>query len=99
MKEQIKKRVQEIKSDWTYKEEFSKTSHFQTVKIWEKYGKFRVYIPRNAYEQAGFITVDPEGISRYNSGEYKGLFYEATRPGNVQNLINFITSLKLKEGQ
>lgn len=93
MKEQIKERIKKIKSDWTFKEEFSKTSHYKSISIWEKYGKFRVYVPRNAYEQAGYITVDSQDLQKYNSGEHKGLFYQATRPGNVNGLINFINAL------
>jgi len=97
MKEQIKKKVQEIKSDWTFKKEFSKSSHYQNVKIWENHGKFRVYVPKNAYEQAGYITTDSEDVSGYNSGEFGGLYFKATRPGNVHSLVSFIKDLNLKE--
>ncbi len=92
--EELKERLEGIKKEFTYSEKFSKTMHFQSPKIWEKNGKFRIYVPRNAYEQAGFITTDEHDVRGYNSGEYLGFYYQANRPGNVADLKKFIKAIK-----
>lgn len=65
----------------------------ENISIWEKYGKFRVYVPRDGREQAGFVTPFPEDRKGYNSGYYNGWGYEATRPGNVGSLMKFLDDL------
>lgn len=61
--------IEMIIEEETYEESFSKKSYFNQAKVWSKYGKERLYIPRNAYEQAGYVDL--------KSGEYY-----PTRPGN-----------------
>ena len=92
-KKQIKNKVNKIKDNFFYEEKFKKSYYSQKVIIWEKYFKCRVYIPRNAYEQAGYITLDKDDVKSNNSGEYKGIYYQATRPGNISYLKEFIDSL------
>lgn len=85
---------QKGKDEFTFQEKFSKSSYYQTVKKWTGGGKERYYVPRNAYEQAGYVTKDKNDVKGYNSGEYRGLYYSATRPGNVSTLKGFIDSVR-----
>lgn len=54
-------------------EKFSHTYHSQKAKVWEQYGKRRLYIPRNAYEQAGYVDLDTEKIIPTRPGNYEYL--------------------------
>ena len=68
---------------FSYEENFSKKSYRQRPNLWVKYGKARLYVPRNAYEQAGYIDL------------LTGEIHE-TRPGNysvLEEVLNFINSL------
>lgn len=51
-------------------EKFSKTYYCQKANVWENYGKRRLYIPKNAYEQAGYIDLDTEEIKLTKPGNY-----------------------------
>jgi len=82
-----------IKSEWEFVHETRKRRYRQEAKIWEKYGRFRIYVPRDEYEQAGYITFDEADAKGKRIGEYKGIYYSATRPGNVDKLIKFIDDL------
>lgn len=66
-------------------------------KVWEKDGKFRIYINRNEYEQAGYITDDPNDVSGYHSGRQGNMYYNARRPGNIGRLCLAIEKIE-KEG-
>jgi hypothetical protein len=43
------------------------------VSIWENYGKARLYIPRNAFEQAGYIDLETGEINETRPGNYSDL--------------------------
>jgi hypothetical protein len=43
------------------------------VSIWENYGKVRLYIPRNAFEQAGYIDLLTGEIHETRPGNYSDL--------------------------
>ena len=62
-------------------------------KVWRKGSKERVYVPRNAFEQAGYVTKDKNDVSGRNSGSEGDWYYSATRPGNTGDLISFAKSL------
>lgn len=82
-KEEVRKKVEEIAPRFFHEEKFSKTYHSQSLKLWEKGDKFRIYVPRNAYEQAGYITFEEKDVYGKNTGSYRGFFWSATRPGNT----------------
>lgn len=69
------------------------TEHDTPVKIWKKHNRCRVYVNRNGYEQAGYITEDGSDVRGRNSAEYKGLYYQATRPGNCSIIEHYIDAL------
>jgi len=86
----------EFKEQWTFKGKTDKSGfskYYQSIKDWEKNGKYRVYVPRNEYEQAGYITLDENDARGNNSGFYKGVWYKANRPGNINSLREFIDDL------
>ena len=64
------------------------------LRIWRKGDKERIYVPRNSYEQAGYITKNPKDVYGRNSGEHKGFYYSATRPGNTAELTRLIDNFK-----
>ncbi len=69
----VEEKIQEIITEYDYSEKFSKNSYNKKASIWEKYGKRRLYVPRNAYEQLGYIDLDTKEVV-------------ATRPGNFGEL-------------
>ena len=73
----IEEKIQEIIKEYDFSEKFSKTSYNKKASIWEKYGKRRLYVPRNAYEQLGYIDLDTMEIV-------------ATRPGNYGELQSIV---------
>jgi len=87
MKRLNKNEIKKIEAEWegmkkeyTFSEKFSHSSYYQGLKLWEKYGKKRIYVPRNAYEQAGYIDLI--------SGDVV-----ASRPGNTESLLKFIEKI------
>ena len=50
-----------------------KKTYYKTVNRWTKNGHDRLYIPRNAYEQAGYIDLNDNSIHE-------------SRPGNLSIL-------------
>lgn len=77
----------------TVKGQYGKYERAVTPKVWRKGDKERIYVPRNAYEQAGYVTKDIKDVSGRNSGAHKGWGYNANRPGNVGELTRFIDNL------
>jgi hypothetical protein len=49
--------IKNIKEKHTYDRSTKKRTHFQTASVWEKNGYARLYIPRDAYESAGYIDL------------------------------------------
>ena len=62
-----------IQNKFSAAENFKKSSYKQRVNLWEKGDHARLYVPRNAYEQAGYIDL------------HTGEVYP-TRPGNTNTL-------------
>ena len=83
LREKVLNNIEKIKDEFFYEEKFRKSYYKQEAKLCEKYGKSRLYIPRNAYEQAGYIDL--------LTGETV-----PTRPGNHSTLkraLEYIQSL------
>jgi len=55
----------------TMEQKFSHTYHSQKAKVWEQYGKRRLYVPRNAYEQAGYVDLNIEKVFETRPGNYE----------------------------
>lgn len=55
------------------------------MKIWEKSGKFRIYI-NSGSNSCGFITFNKNDITGRHSGTEHEMFYQANRPGHVSDL-------------
>lgn len=67
----------------SYEEKFSKSYYSKKAGIWEKHRFFRLYIPRNAYENAGYIDL--------LTGKIK-----ETRPGNYSVLKEVVEEIERK---
>lgn len=91
-KEEVRAKVEVLKTAYTFSKKFKKTSHFKQVKCWEKEDKFRVYVPGSSYEDAGYVSLTPDVYGR-NSGEHRGMYYQASKPGNTGVLRGFIDAL------
>jgi len=64
------------------------------LKVWESGEKVRVYVKRNAREQAGYITFtknDTKGTEA--TDEWNGLYVQPTRAGNQSTLRNVVDEL------
>lgn len=96
-REELKRKVETIREKFSYRENFSKKSYFNSLKIWEKGGKLRVYVPRNAYEQAGYIACDEQSLgmdrTRRDLVQYKGFYLVPNRPGNLSSLKEFVDAI------
>ena len=83
--------------DFTYTEtvkgQYGKYDREKGPNVWRKGDKERVYVPRNAGENAGYVTKNVKDVYGRNSGEHNGWGYSATRPGNVGELTRFIDSM------
>ena len=64
-----------------YEEKFKKSYYHKKANVWEKYGKRRLYVPRNAYEDVGYIDLDTREI-------------HPTRPGNASVLKNVLSMIE-----
>lgn len=62
-----------IQEKFSAAQNFKNSSYNQRVNLWEKGNHARLYVPRNAYEQCGYIDL--------HTGEV-----HASRPGNVNTL-------------
>lgn len=82
-----------LKDNFSYEEKFSKRTHSNAPKLWQKGDKERYYIPKNAYEDAGYVTKNATDIYGRNSGEHKGWGYSANKPGGVSSLKDAIDKL------
>jgi hypothetical protein len=67
-------------------EKFRHKTHFQRASVWESHGKRRLYIPKNAYEQAGYIDLETESIF-------------PTRPGNWDILKEVLDRCKYENNK
>ena len=76
-------KIQKVIDEYVYEEKFSKKAYFQQAKRWTKEEKDRLYIPRDAYEQAGYIDL-------------KTLECHPNRPGNLSQLQGALEILKEK---
>lgn len=94
--EEIKDLLDKIKDEFTFVERFKKTRYYQAPKIWSTKDKLRIYVPRNAYEQAGYVAFRKEDLGRdaERAMEYKGMYIVPTRPGNRSSLEAFIDRLE-----
>lgn len=53
----LDEKVQKVIEEFVYEVNFKRKRYFQQAKRWTKDGKDRLYIPRDAYEQAGYIDL------------------------------------------
>lgn len=58
---------------------------FPRVNLWKKNGKSRLYI-----DGCGYITTDPNDIFGHATGDFKGFYYQYSRPGKVSILRDII---------
>ena len=84
----LKEAVNNLSESLDYKQKYSKSFYSESAKVWEKEGKQRVYIPRNAFEQAGYLTLDANDAKGRLASRVEGTpFYQvATRGGNMGSL-------------
>ena len=101
--EKIEKAVAELKSEYSYTQNFSKKSYFNGTKIWKKENNnriyFRIYVARNAYETAGYIAVETFNENTItNDVEESNICMKTyeSRPGNLSVLIDFVMDLNEK---
>ena len=82
-----KSNLQDIQNKFSAAQDFKKSTYKERVNLWEKGEHARLYVPRNAYEQAGYIDL--------HTGEV-----HATRDGNVNTLEevrDYIAALEAPE--
>ena len=95
--DKIKQAFNAVVDKWTFKGKLDSSGwakQYQRAKIWEKNGKFRIYVPHDEYSQAGYVTMDANDVPKGStSGQHKGLYYSAVSSQKEKTLISFIDDI------